>query len=43
MNNEQLKSEHGAPANDGPEWDVETVIERVWNDLKGKVKLMISA
>ena len=34
MNNEQLKAEHGAPASEDPDWDVETVIEQVWQDLQ---------
>ena len=37
MNNEQLKLEHGAPASEDPDWEVETVIEQVWQELQGEV------
>jgi len=37
MNNEQLKPDHGVPTSEDPDWDVETVIEQVWQDLQGEV------
>ena len=38
MNNEHLKpAEHGTLTTDGLDWDVETVIEQVSQDLQGEV------
>ena len=37
MNNEQSKPEHAAPANDGPEGEIEAMIEEVWHQLQGRV------
>jgi len=37
MNDEQLKTEDGAPFIDGSEWDVEVMIEQVWRQFQGRV------
>ena len=38
MNDQHLKPvEHGTLTTDGLDWDVETVIEQVWQDLQGEV------
>ena len=36
MDKKQLEPEHGAPTSEDPDWDVETVIEQVWQDLQGE-------
>jgi biotin-(acetyl-CoA carboxylase) ligase len=38
MNNEQSKPEHAALANDGPEWEIEAMLEEVWHQLRGRVR-----
>ena len=37
MTNEPLKPEQGAAVHDGPDWEVEVMIERVWHQLQGRV------
>ena len=37
MDKIQLGPKHGAPASEDPDWDVETVIEQVSQDLQGEV------
>jgi hypothetical protein len=38
MNNEQSKPEHAVLANDGPEWEIEAMIEEVWHQLRGRAR-----
>ena len=37
MNNEPLKPEQGTPIHDGPDREVEGMIEKVWQHLQGRV------
>ena len=37
MNGSKPKTGTGTVASSHPDWDVETLIERIWNDLGGKV------
>jgi hypothetical protein len=38
MNNEQSKPGHAVLANDGPEWEIEAMIEEVWHQLRGRAR-----
>jgi hypothetical protein len=37
MNDQQLKREHSASADDHPDLDVGAMVEQIWNDLQGRV------
>jgi hypothetical protein len=37
MNNEPSRPEQAVPANEGPEWEIEAMIEEVWHQLQGRV------
>jgi hypothetical protein len=37
MNGSKPRNGNGAIANSNPDWDVETLIEQIWNDLEGTV------
>lgn len=37
VNHKQINYERGAPATKDSDWDIETIIEQVWNDLQGRV------